>query len=148
MVGSRLVGVVIGLVVGLTGASAASAPDAPADGRSSDQFGPGTPYHRTELYFGTGKKDGSFVTPEEFENFVDKELTPAFPDGLTEVAAKGEWKGASGVPIKEGTYVVIVLYPLSDRHADSEIELIRADYKRFFDQESVLRVDAVEQVSF
>jgi hypothetical protein len=40
-------------------------------------------WNRTELYFGSGKPDGSSVTEKEFRAFVDKEVTPRFPDGLT-----------------------------------------------------------------
>lgn len=143
---AAIAGGLIGLSIGLGCTAAASESIAPTAG--GDQHGAGSEYHRTELYFGSGKPDGSAVTAEEFQNFVDKEINPAFPDGLTEETARGEWRGASGLSVKETTFVVILLYPRSDTKADGEIDAIRTDYKRFFDQESVLRVDTIERVSF
>ncbi|WP_442785347.1 DUF3574 domain-containing protein [Amycolatopsis sp. H20-H5] len=50
--------------------------------------------------------------------------------------------------MRERSHVVIVLYPFTGKQANGEIEAIRADYKRLFAQESVLRADSVEKVSF
>lgn len=100
-------------------------------------------YRRTELFFGSSKPDGSVVSPEQFELFLDKEVTPAFPDGLTWVEAHGQWMGG-----KEDSFVLILLYPLRDREANGEIEEIRTDYKKQFQQQSVLRTDSAERVSF
>lgn len=96
---------------------------------------------RTELYFGTAKPDG-VVSEEQFERFVDEHVTPRFPDGLTVLKGDGQFRGESGVIVKEQSFVLILLYPYEAR-ADSSrrIERIRALYKRLFDQESVLRVD-------
>jgi hypothetical protein len=49
---------------------------------------------------------------------------------------------------KEDSYVLIILYPFSDRDANRELEEIRTDYKDQFDQQSVLRADSVQRVSF
>jgi hypothetical protein len=43
---------------------------------------------------------------------------------------------------------VILLYPIDDRAANKEIEAIRKDYRRLFQQESVLRADSTDRVSF
>jgi hypothetical protein len=105
-------------------------------------------YDRTELYFGSSKPNGGVVTPTEFDNFVDKDITPAFPDGLTQLTGKGQWKDSSGAIEKETSYVIIILYPVTDRSANNKIEHIRTDYKKFFQQESVLRTDSLQRVSF
>lgn len=140
---------VIGLGGGVASASAATEPTGgPAAGAATGQAaGPGVPTKRTELYFGTEKPTGGVVTPEDFDNFVDKEITPAFPDGLTRFTAKGQWKRGAEI-VKEATYVIVVFYPIGDPKANSEIEEIRADYKKFFDQDSVARVDDTQRVSF
>lgn len=44
--------------------------------------------------------------------------------------------------------MLILLYPLDDKEANSEIEQIREAYKDAFQQESVLRVDDYSRVSF
>ncbi|WP_245573863.1 DUF3574 domain-containing protein [Amycolatopsis nigrescens] len=148
-----LAGAAAALVLGLGGGAAASVASAAgtpvaADPLPSTENAPPDLFQRTELFFGTGIPSGGEVTPEEFQNFVDKEVTPAFPEGLSKLTAEGQWRGASGEIVKERTYLMILLYPVSDRAKNGEIEEIRDDYKRFFDQESVLRADSVQRVSF
>jgi hypothetical protein len=108
----------------------------------------GETWRRTELYFGTGKPDGSAVTIQEFEDFVDEIVTPRFPDGLTLLTGDGQWRDSTGVIVEEESNVLILLYPLDDKEANSEIEQIREAYKDAFQQESVLRVDDYSRVSF
>ncbi|GAA1674303.1 DUF3574 domain-containing protein [Fodinicola feengrottensis] len=105
-------------------------------------------YDRTELYFGSSKPNGGSVTPAQFDGFVDKDITPAFPDGLTLLTGRGQWKDDSGKIEKETSYVIIILYPVTDRAANGKIEHIRTDYKKAFQQESVLRTDSLQRVSF
>ena len=96
---------------------------------------------RTELFFGTAKPDG-VVTEEEFLAFLDEQVTPRFPDGLTLLRGDGQFRGADGVIIKEDSFLLILLYPVEDfRPSNRKIEVIRALYKQEFQQESVLRVD-------
>ena len=47
---------------------------------------------RTELFFGTAKPEGA-VTEEEFLAFLDAQITPRFPDGLTLIKGKGQFRG-------------------------------------------------------
>jgi hypothetical protein len=98
-------------------------------------------FARTELFFGTAKPDG-VVTEGEFRAFIDHEVTPRFPDGLTVLDAEGQFRGESGVIVKEHSFVLILLYPVEDFKASSrKINAIRQEYKKQFQQESVLRVD-------
>lgn len=97
---------------------------------------------RTELFFGTGKADGTAVTDEQFQQFLDDEVTPRFPDGLTVLSGLGQFKNSQGVTIEEKSFVLILLYPAAARReSDTKIEEIREAYKGAFAQESVLRVD-------
>jgi hypothetical protein len=107
----------------------------------------GETFLRTELYFGSGKP-GADVTKEQSDRFVDGEVTPRFPEGLTSLAGYGQFKGSDGEIVEERSFVLILLYPPDDEEANGEIEEIRAAYERAFEQESVLRVDSREQVSF
>ena len=132
--------------VGLGGGVAASA--APAPVVSDSQASPGELWKRTELYFGTTKPGGGELTDAEFTAFTDKVVTPRFPDGFTELTGRGQWRGSDGVISREKSKVIVVVYPFSDRDANREIEEIRTAYKKAFSQESVLRTDSVEQVSF
>ena len=100
------------------------------------------PFVRTELFFGTDKPDGTVVSDKEFQQFLDKEITPRFPDGLTLVSGYGQFRNSQGVIDQEGSKLLILLYPAQDaRRHSGEIEEIREEYKQQFQQESVLRVD-------
>jgi hypothetical protein len=99
-------------------------------------------FARTELFFGTAKAEGLPVTEAEFFAFVDQEITPRFPDGLTVLRAEGQFRLANGQIIKEDSFLLILLYPVEAFRASSkQINTIRELYKAQFDQESVLRVD-------
>jgi uncharacterized protein DUF3574 len=101
------------------------------------------PFARTELFFGTAKPDG-VVTEEEFRAFIDEEVTPRFPDGLTLLKGDGQFKGSDGVIVKEQSFVLVLLYASdTDTEPDSSrrIDRIRRLYAKRFQQESVLRVD-------
>jgi uncharacterized protein DUF3574 len=132
---------------GLATAGAALTPmvvaaDAPAAPRDS--------YVETTLLFGTERPDGAAaVTESEFQRFLDTEVTPRFPDGLTVDQARGQYRDRHGVIEKERSYQVIVLYP-SDRASstDAKLERIRRLYTESFRQESVGRVDEAVHASF
>jgi len=126
--------------------AASAAPSAPE--AAALQASPGELWKRTELYFGTTKPGGGELTDAEFTAFTDKAVTPRFPDGFTELTGRGQWRGSDGVISREKSKVIVVVYPFTDRDANREIEEIRTDYKKAFAQESVLRTDSVEKVSF
>lgn len=121
--------------------AAASDQSATSSGRS-----PGELFRRTELYFGQSRPNGE-VSEEDFAKFLDADVTPLFPDGLTLLSGLGQFAGSDG-PVEERSKVLILLYPFTDRDADRDIEQIRSAYKIQFDQQSVLRVDTVDRVSF
>jgi hypothetical protein len=105
-------------------------------------------WNRTELYFGTGRPDGSMVSDAQFAQFVDQQVTPRFPDGLTLLAGYGQFKNSAGVINKEKSLVLILFYPPQMRDASKLIEEIRETYKTMFQQESVLRADSNNFISF
>ena len=107
----------------------------------------GEPFLRTELFFGLSKPDGK-VTEEEFQQFLAHNITPRFPDGLTVVTGLGQFRNARGTIIQERSKLVILLYPPPQAKASGRIERIREEYKTLFQQESVLRADSRECVSF
>jgi Protein of unknown function (DUF3574) len=110
----------------------------------------GVLFVRTELFFGAAKSDGSDVTEDEFQQFLDIEVTPRFPEGLTLLAGRGQFRKARGVIVEERSWVLMLLYPLSAREVSSlKIERIRQAYKKAFQQESVMRADrCCEEVGF
>lgn len=126
---------------GAGGADPARSPAAPARG---------TAYIETRLFFGTERPDGGpDVTDEQFTDFVDREVTPGFPDGLTVQEGHGQWRDASGAIEKERSYELILLYPVSAAGAsDRKVEEIRRAYRKEFAQEAVARVDDSARADF
>jgi hypothetical protein len=81
--------------------------------------------------------------------FVDKEVTPDFPDGLTVQNGRGQWRDANGKIEKERSYELILLYPVKAAAAsDRKIEEVRRAYEKAFAQEAVARVDDRTRVDF
>jgi hypothetical protein len=106
---------------------------------------------RTELFFGRNRPDGTEVSAEEFNDFLNVTITPEFPDGLTVLDGIGQFRDSNGNTIQEKAKVLILLYPSNTRRRSSrKIERIRTAYKNRFEQQSVLRVDDVlpARVSF
>ncbi|MDQ1071852.1 DUF3574 domain-containing protein [Streptomyces canus] len=135
----------------LTGAALllAAAPTAYATLAEADSSVPerGVPYVETQLFFGTERPGGGpAVTDRQFMAFVDKEVTPGFPDGLTVQSGRGRWRDVSGRIWKERSYE---LYPVERGFAsDRRIEEVRRAYEKTFGQESVGRVDDRARADF
>lgn len=103
---------------------------------------------RTDLFFGLSKPDGTMVTEHQFKNFLDKVITPRFPDGLTVLMGEGRFRAQDGHIMAEKSVVVILLYPAVAGTKHQHIETIREAYKSAFQQESVLRVDSLACAAF
>ena len=103
-------------------------------------------WDRTELYFGLSKPDG-VIGEDEFAAFMDREVTPRFPDGLTMMTARGQWRNDAGEVLKEVSRMVILLHPRDDG-VSARIEEVRSAYKAEFEQQSVLLVTGSNCVSF
>jgi hypothetical protein len=107
----------------------------------------GQTWARTELYFGLSRSGGPDITDDEFRDFLDREVTPRFPDGLTLLTGDGQFRGSSGFIVRERSKLLILFYPWNPGR-NRAVERIRTLYKREFDQEAVLRVDSTSCVSF
>ena len=90
-----------------------------------------------QLFFGRNIGDRVGVSEADFQVFVDQELTPRFPDGLTILDAAGQWRGASGVIGREPSKVVILVVTGGAGEAE-KLGAVRAAYKTRFSQEAVL----------
>ncbi|MDN3293540.1 DUF3574 domain-containing protein [Streptomyces ficellus] len=110
----------------------------------------GSAYLETRLFFGTERPDGGpDVTDKQFMAFIDREVTPGFPDGLTVQDGRGQWRDASGRIERERSYELILLYPAAEaKGRDARIERIRDAYERAFGQESVARLDELTRADF
>ena len=102
---------------------------------------------RLELLFGADRAGGAPVGEAEWSLFLDSEVTPRFPDGLTVFDGAGQWRGSGGGILRERSRLLVIWYRPTGR-SEADIEAIRDAYKRRFAQESVLRADGVSCVSF
>lgn len=104
---------------------------------------------RTELYFGLGLADGhEGIDDAAWRAFLDKEVTPRFPSGLTVVDAYGQWQGVKqSRPERLRSKILILLY--ADTPAQrAAIDAIRGAWKAKTGDQSVLRVTQPADVSF
>ena len=100
-----------------------------------------------QLFFGRNIAGEPGVSEAAFHKFVDDELTPRFPDGLTILDGGGQWRGPENKLIREASKVVLIVLPKSG-DAGPRIEAVRAAYKTRFHQDSVLLVTQASCVSF
>lgn len=68
------------------------------------------PMLRAELFFGRTIGDRFGVTDRLWQIYVDRELTPRFPDGFTVIDGKGQWR-EDDVVMREASKVVIMVAP-------------------------------------
>jgi hypothetical protein len=100
-----------------------------------------------ELYFGKSIGPSGEVSQGDWRAFLDAEVTPRFPDGLTVTDVYGQWKTPRGEFVREASSALfLVLAGAPDEQ--QRIDLIRAAYKRRFQQDSVLLVEQAACVSF
>jgi len=93
---------------------------------------------KTELYFGTHIKDGTFVTEEDFQQFLAEVVDNKFP-GYNISQVTGRYTYEDGTPVMEPTYVLETIVPHNEyEQAAMHVDLIVQEYKTRFKQESVL----------
>jgi hypothetical protein len=116
--------------------------------RHADACPPGQERLRTaQLFFGRNTGDQPRVTEADFRRYVDEELTPRFPDGLTILDGGGQWKGEENKLIREASKVVlIVLAKTGDQQP--RLDAARDAYKTRFKQEAVMLITQPACVSF
>ena len=131
--------VVFMAAVACADADAPVAPDCP-DGTD--------PWVKYELYMGRGDdQSGLIVADAAWDGFLADTVTPRFPDGLTVLDGRGQWRGADGLIQKEHSKVLVILAPPGG-DAMRLIDEVSDEYKARFAQESVLRVVSDACVSF
>lgn len=102
---------------------------------------------RTELFFGLSKANGGSVSSSDFQAFSDTVITKNFSEGSTIIDAKGQWLGNDGRLVSESSKVLVLVSKM-DKKQSKKIEMVREKYKKYFQQESVLRVDSKVKVGF
>ena len=82
---------------------------------------------KTTLTFGLSPA-GKDITAEEWRQFVDRDVTPRFRDGLTVFDAHGQWLGQNGQVVREQSKALMVIHG-HDAQSEAGIEALRQGYK-------------------
>jgi hypothetical protein len=109
----------------------------PARAQFTECKGASKPQQVAELIFGRSVAGSIEVTDAQWTLFVDNEITPRFPDGLTVFEATGQWRDQkSNRIIREPSKIVLIVLP---GHAEDIARLneVVEVYKRSFRQQSV-----------
>jgi hypothetical protein len=95
------------------------------------------PQHVAELIFGLSIGGRIEVSETQWMLFVDHEITPRFPDGLTVFDAAGQWRDQTSNKItRESSKIVLIVLP-GNAEDVPRLNEIAETYKRSFGQQSV-----------
>lgn len=139
-------------LAGCTGRAASSTSPATAPTLSGDPAHPAAAkgWVDTKLYFGLGPLDqpGQGISEAEWRDFLDREVTPRFPAGLSVLDVYGQWQGKNNkTPERLRSKMLIIDYPDTQQNRE-KIEAIRAAWKAQTHDQSVMRVTEPAEVSF
>lgn len=146
------------LVSCLAAALAGCAHRAPVPGSAAAPILTGDPAHPahtsgwvdTRLYFGLGPADrpDQGMSEARWREFLDREVTPRFPDGLSVADLYGQWQGkGQSTPERLRSKVLTIDYADTPENRN-KIEAIRAAWKKTTGDQSVMRVTEPVDVSF
>jgi hypothetical protein len=91
-----------------------------------------------ELLFGRNIGDRLGVSDAAFADFLAREITSRFPEGLTVVDARGQWRdGERGRIVREPSKLVLVTFRDESKKRESLSTIVEV-YKDKFRQQSVL----------
>jgi hypothetical protein len=134
----RVLAVVAALALAASAAQARSNPDCPRGLK---------PMISAELFFGADQVGGGQVDETAWTHFLDTEVTPRFPEGLTTWVADGRWRAPSGAPTHERSRVLLLLIS-PDAATRARLEAVRTAFRTQFHQLSVGLVEHRECAGF
>lgn len=129
-----------------------SLPTAPAPTLAGDSAHPAQAngWIETKLYFGLGPAGDpdKGISQAQWRAFLDKEVTPRFPAGLSVMDIYGQWQGKNQTALeRERAKLLIIVHPNTPEDR-AKIDAIRVAWKQLTGDQSVLEVNAPVDVSF
>ena len=97
------------------------------------------PAVQVDLYFGLAAK-GREIGEAEWAAFLNEEVTPRFPDGLSVLDVAGQYRIPSGRITRERSKLLVIIVPDAPAHLP-KVEAIVDAYKKQVNHLSVLRVE-------
>ena len=123
---------------------------APTLAGDAEHHGVAQGWVETNLYFGLGPADhpDQGISETEWRAFLDREVTPRFPSGLSVADVYGQWQSKGQAQVERlHTKMLIILHSDSAENR-AKIDAIRAAWKTKTGDQSVLRVTEPADVSF
>ena len=106
------------------------------------------PAQVAELMFGRNIGNRLGVSEGQWARFVDREIVPRFPNGLTVINVAGQWKDrANGKIVREPSKIVQIVLP-GEEEDIARLNEIADAYKTRFKQHSVIMIVRPACVSF
>lgn len=104
----------------------------------------------TKLYFGLGPADRpeQGISEARWRQFLDREVTPLFPAGLSVFDVYGQWQGRQESAPERIRTKVLVIYNADTAGNRAKIDAIRSAWKKMTGDQSVLKVTEPADVSF
>ncbi len=95
---------------------------------------------QAELLFGRNIGDRLGVSEGDFRRFLASEVTPRFPDGLTVIDGRGQYRDAEqGAIVREPSKILVLI--IRDEPAErGKLAAIAEAYKQRFRQQSVATI--------
>ena len=100
------------------------------------------------MYFGRNIGGQLGVSESQWSDFVDSEITPRFPDGLTIADAQGQWRDSDTGAIIHEPSKQLTVFLADEAEGRAALAGIAAAYKRQFHQQAVALVVERSCVSF
>jgi hypothetical protein len=104
------------------------------------------PALQVDLYFGLAAK-GREIGETEWATFLNEEVTPRFPNGLSVVDVAGQYRHPGGHIARERSKLLVVIVLDAPAHLPKVRAIVDA-YKRQFEQLSVLHVERAVCAAF
>jgi len=145
------------LCAALVCAPALAAPQATTSAMHGDHARPAEAagWVKSELYFGLGEERGEssrqqteHISEAQWREFLDREVTPRFPDGLTVLDAYGQWLFSDTGQLHRLRSKVVVIVHEDTAQQRNAIEAIRLAWKQATGHQSVLWASSPVRVSF
>lgn len=99
---------------------------------------PAQPMISVEMLFGRKIGDRVGVSEADFARFAAREITPRFPDGLTIIDARGQYRDTERVRLIREPSKLMLLTFRDDPQKRAALAEIAESYKTTFKQQSVL----------
>lgn len=104
----------------------------------------------SKLYFGLGPADHpeQGISEADWRAFLDREVTPRFPSGLSVVDVYGQWGDKNVQQVERLRSKMLIILCADSAENRAKIDAIRSAWKQKTGDQSVLRVTEPADVSF